>query len=439
MRRTSVHGVWVFSILLILPPSLGAQGFGKSKQTAVLRRKLPAIFHLKGTAVNVKVIATSSNSQAVAKQLGPLLETALQQNDNRITIEGKNPRTVITCNITSYKPPVRQVLSRPNTVVTKRGAQTTPQPYQKVTGAVTVAYNAKDAHSGKALDAATIQGKYDVDFEASGSRTKSVAEAVNPKKLLGAIKGKHEASEAIPGSDEDVIQDLVRQVVGQIASRIVNTDQSMQVMLAKGKLEKAAKFGESGLWPRMLEATEAVPPFPKKADEAYRAYNIGVAYEAMGYAAEDEKQALKLFEKAAIQYGKAIDDKPDEKYFREPQRRIEQALVVLKTLSERHPPATAAPPAAAQTAVAQSEAKSGDALTNDQIIQLAKGGMNEENLIANIKEAKTVSFDLSVAGQMSLMQNGVGNNVISAMRQKTKGPVKRSRPAAPKVAATAQH
>lgn len=433
MRRASVHGACLLPLLFVPPaPPLYAQGFGKSKQTVVLRRKLPAIFHLKGTAVSVKVIATPANSQAIARQLGPLLETALQQSDSRITIENGNPQTIVTCNITSYKPPVRQVLSRPNTVVTKRGAQTTAQPYQKVTGAMTVAYSAKDARSGKALDAATIQGKYDVDFEASGSRTRSIAESVNPKKLLGAIKGRHEAGEAIPGSDEDVIQDLVHQVVGQIASRIVNTDQSIQVMLARGKLEQAAKFGESGLWPRMLEATEAVPPFQKKEDEAYRAYNIGVAYEAMGYAAEEEKQALKLFEKAAIQYGKAIDGKPDEKYFREPQRRIEQALVVLKTLSQRHQPA----PAAVQTGAAQTETGSSGALTNDQIIQLAKGGLNEENLIANIREAKTISFDLSVAGQMNLIQNGVGNNVISAMRQKAKGPVRRTRPAAPKAAAT---
>jgi len=179
----------------------------------------------------------------------------------------------------------------------------------------------------------------------------------------------------------------------------------------------------------MLEATEALPPFSKAEDEAYRRYNAGVAYEAMGYQTEDPKEALKLFQQAAINYGKAIDGKPSEKYFHEPQNRIEQALVILKTLSERR----GQPPAPATAAAAKSSAEEADVLTNEQIIDLAKSGMDDENLIANIKDAHNVKFDLSVSGQKQLMQGGVSNKVLAAMRQKSKGTTAapRARPAAP--------
>src|SRR5260370_1484636 len=153
----------------------------------------------------------------------------------------------------------------------------------------------------------------------------------------------------------------------------------------------------------------------------------------MGYQAEDPKQAVKLLESAVVNYGKAIDAKPAEKYFREPQNRIEGALVILKTLSQRG--ATSAS-AAKPDATAGPESSS-DVLTNEQILDLAKSGMNEENLIANIKEARAVHFDLSIAGQKQLMQGGVSNNVIAAMRRKSAPPVRRARP--PVKAAAAAH
>jgi len=53
----------------------------------------------------------------------------------------------------------------------------------------------------------------------------------------------------------------------------------------------------------------------KKEEDAYRLYNIGVANEALGYAAEDPKSAMKFLDEAAINYGKAVDDKPSEKVF----------------------------------------------------------------------------------------------------------------------------
>src|SRR5258708_30688193 len=122
--------VLLFSLFIAVPTFSLAQGFGRSKETVTLRRKLPALFHLKGTNVSIKVVAHAKNSQDFAAQLTPLLEAALQQNDKRIVIDDGNPQTRITCTVTSYTAPTRQVLSRNNTMLTKQGAQNTQQQYQ---------------------------------------------------------------------------------------------------------------------------------------------------------------------------------------------------------------------------------------------------------------------------------------------------------------------
>ncbi len=108
----------------------------------------------------------------------------------------------------------------------------------------------------------------------------------------------------------------------------------MDVLLARkdGPLEEGDKDAMTGLWERALETYETAPPFPKQEDDAYRLYDIGVAYEALAYQAEDQKAAMKYLDQAAINYGKAIDAKPDEKYFVEPQKRIETAIAHYKEL-----------------------------------------------------------------------------------------------------------
>jgi hypothetical protein len=60
-----------------------------------------------------------------------------------------------------------------------------------------------------------------------------------------------------------------------------------------------------------------------------------VAYEALAYQADDEATAMKYLDEAAINYGKAIDAKPAEKYFLEPQKRIEIAIEHYKKLEDQ--------------------------------------------------------------------------------------------------------
>src|SRR6202034_612924 len=144
---------------------------------------------------------------------------------------------------------------------------------------------------------------------------------------------------------------LLNEAVHQIAQHLVNTNETVEVYLAKGKkaLDEGNKQAQAGLWQRALETYETTPQLPKPVDDAYRLYDIGVAYEALAYAADDEKSAMKFLDEAAINYGKAIDAKPAEKYFLDPQKRIQTALAHYRKLEEAKnapPPPPAAPPPA---------------------------------------------------------------------------------------------
>jgi hypothetical protein len=55
-------------------------------------------------------------------------------------------------------------------------------------------------------------------------------------------------------------------------------------------------------------------------------------------------------------------------------------------------------------------------MTNQDVVDLRAAGLDDDNLIAAIKEAKAVTFDLSPAGLKALLAGKVSNRVISAMR-----------------------
>ena len=60
------------------------------------------------------------------------------------------------------------------------------------------------------------------------------------------------------------------------------------------------------------------------------------------------------------------------------------------------------------------------ALTNDKVIAMFKGGVDEENIIATIRQAPAVQFDLSPDGQIELAKNGVKGKTVTAMRERAR-------------------
>jgi hypothetical protein len=182
-----------------------------------------------------------------------------------------------------------------------------------------------------------------------------------------------------------------------------------------GPLEDGDKDAETGLWERALETFETAPAFPKPQEDAYRLYNIGVAYEALAYQTDDQKAIMKYLDQAAINYGKAIDAKPDEKYFLEPQKRIETAIAHYKELDQEKAAAERAKSEGAGGSPAGSP-DAGRGLTNAQVIMMVKSGIDESAVLQAIRGATAVNFDLTPAGQKALTAGGVSPRELAEMK-----------------------
>jgi hypothetical protein len=51
---------------------------------------------------------------------------------------------------------------------------------------------------------------------------------------------------------------------------------------------------------------------------------------------------------------------------------------------------------------------------------MAKAGVDEDSIVATIREASAVQFDLSPDGQIQLASGGVKGKILAAMRQRAK-------------------
>ena len=152
------------------------------------------------------------------------------------------------------------------------------------------------------------------------------------------------AEDQAPRSVEDVEQILMSKVTALIAARLVNTNETVEIPLARGgPLDDANKYAEAQQWSKWAEALETMQPFPDQKEDAYRFYNLGVAYEALGYAAETPDGAKRDLEDAAADYGKATDMNPADKRFLPAQNRIELALEHYKKLEPPPAPKSTGP------------------------------------------------------------------------------------------------
>ncbi len=409
-------GLW---LALLAGTGSGAQSFGTLvfKDKVTLMRKLPAAVHLTGTTIKVKVTGHDNQSELIHDLQG-LLETELLKDDPQLRADETSAATIISCQITSFAHPQPTVTTRPSLATGKNGSKT--QTYTRVTGDLGVAFQARSS-SGQTLGSDNVHAKYDKEFDSNGNNVSNGIKGTVDS-AWSRITGSAGSEDLNPPTDAELRGRLIQDAVRQIAEHIVNTRETIEVYLArqKGALDDGDKLAQAGLWQRALEAYETAPPLPKPQDDAYRLYNIGVAYEALAYAAEDEKSAMKYLDEAAIDYGKAIDQKPAEKYFLEPQKRIETAIAHYRMIAEqknqRTLPATVAKGSSSTGSAGSKSGTPAKALTNAQIVAMVKAGMEDDTVVTAIRSAKAVNFDLSGAGQQDLTGNGVSAKVQAAMK-----------------------
>jgi hypothetical protein len=454
-----MRGIMIAAALTIAAAGVPsrAQNFGMAKTKVTLQRKLPALVPLQGDSIRVHVTAHGEFSN-LADDLRSQLTTEILKNNPKLHEDEGNAANTITCEITNVGKIERTVMQQPNLARGKNGPATIP--YLRVTASLSVAFQAK-TRDGHTVASDNVTTNYDQKFDSSGNNASNGIKGTMSSSWH-KITGKSSANQDDqPPSDAELRQKLISIAVQKMASQIVTTNESIDVFLAKkgGAIDEGDKEAEAGLWQRALETFETASPFPKKEDDAYRLYNIGVANEALGYAAEDSKSAMKFLDEAAINYGKAIDDKPSEKYFLDPQKRIETAIAHYRRLEEARnapPPPPPPPPASTpaptpdvasapvvkktpsnhssspkssppksfamqptvttQEATAHGTASSSHALTDSKVIAMVKAGIDDDTLEQTVRNAKVVNFDLSASGRQQLTAGGVSPAVISAMK-----------------------
>jgi hypothetical protein len=343
-----MRGLLLIGLIVWYPASLPGQGFGKLKKTIVLERKLPAAVTLPGNAFDVKVTAEKPQDpcgKLAADRLQSMVETNLIRFNSQLELNPDKPDTVIglrvqICNAVA-KPEYNTLLSG------KSKGQQQPSGV-KVNGRLEMRYEAR-TRAGRFVDVEPIDVKYDHEFDQVSN---TISEA---KKILGKIprpgaRRKNDEGEDEPRTMEDVVEILVDRAAQRVAARLVNTNERVEIMLARGALDQNNRYADAGQWTRFVEELETMPPLPHLEDDAYRLYNIGVGDEALGYKADSPASARRYFEQAVIQYRKAGEANPQEKYFIEPVNRIEIALEHYKQLTPPPaPPATKTPPKKGKT------------------------------------------------------------------------------------------
>jgi hypothetical protein len=407
------------AIVLFVTAGANAQNFGGAfqRKRITLVRKLPPTGHIAGNSFAVSVTGAGSD---VTSDLESTITSMLVSNDGRLrSIDDpkERPDAVIKVRVTAYQPPQVQVKTEQGLALGKKGGPLENQQEQEMTAMLTLSFEAQDVRGNRGIAADTVTSKFDREYPVAAPPSakptmSSILSSRLKVPLTSGVPGAPGGPEDHAPTPQELREQLIKDASLQIASRLVNTQEDVNVFLARGGgLDDADTLMEQKLYTRALESLETMPPFPQPDADAYRLYDLGVVNEALGYEAEDVTKARKYLQDAAIDYGKAIDAKPTEKMFLEPQNRIDTALAHYKVLSDR---------VVTEQAETKAAAASADVLTNADVISMVQAKLDQANIIDTIQHS-TAKFDLSAKGQVDLAKAGVSGPIITAMKTKARG------------------
>lgn len=389
------------------------EGFGMIKKTTVLSRTNPPAVYIGGTRIAVRASGQSPASKDAAQRLQTLLESRLLGADKRFKLDPTHPETLVEVDVAQNEGNERwenrTELRRRQTGKDAKGKpvytsyEVTVQ-YKIVTHRFGAAFKVRDARTGANLDADTATYRFEEAF----------SEGTNAPDRL-TLEG-----------------NAVDRVVATIVPRLTPSVEAVGVLLPKGSLEDLANLADAKLWSKYLEALEVVPPKPKPADESYRQYAIGLAYEALSYGAEDIESTLKFLQQASSHYNTALETNPKEKFFSQPYdslltsksasapvERVQAALVKyqkLKEFRDAYEQAKLVPATATGGKAATAGGGDPRALDNAAVIEMVRAGLEEEIILTAIDSAPGVSFDTSPNGLIELAQAQVSKRIIQRIQ-----------------------
>jgi hypothetical protein len=395
-------------------PVLAREGFGFRKAAVSMNRTVPPSTNAGARRVKIAVDSDRGDARDDAQTLGRYVSEAILAGGGTLAESG---RAEVTVNVSLDRVDSHETYDTETEYVrqqtgTRRKWNEKKQKYEDEP----VYSNVPVQKSYKVLTA-SVSGAYDIGLRDDDVASGSIDQQFREK------YGDGEDSKA-PSEIED---DLLRKAARTIVAHLVPTQERVSVLLPRSTFEPFIPLAESGAWDRYLAAVEGVTPNRNLKDEAYRQYALAVAREALAYATEDRAEALALLTRARSHLELAISMNGTEELFRKgyesllssaigpPLTRMNESVakyekwtapVVAPARRAEGKPAPAAP----------APAKSG--MRNQTVIDLAKAGLSDENIILAINGAERTAFDVSPEGLIALAKGGVSKAVIAHMQKK---------------------
>jgi hypothetical protein len=313
MRRTLL--ILALGVAVMCPPFALAK-FGISKTRVKLNRFRPPDVLLLGETATVEV--TTRSRRITDRQLDAVrsrLEDALKTRELRLV--GSGADNVVRVALDDLEARVDQRIVY-ETKYVKIGER---QEYN----AKKNKYETKDVYGNREepVQVTTVRGNLSARVEATtpaGERSAS-ARADYSQEFKGSARIPVEAS-----SEDALERYLVEAVADRAAATVVTTPDPVEALLAvDGDLKNGNRLAEAGLFQEAL--AEWNRKVLKGDKEAARQHNLGVAHEALAYKLIPESpEHLAALQLAAESYKKALALDPGEKYFSEPNDRVQESI-----------------------------------------------------------------------------------------------------------------
>jgi hypothetical protein len=409
--------VVALSVLVLASAAAHArEGFGFKKKAVDVMRTVPPALNSGARRVKVEVSSERGGDEDDAKTLTRYVSDAILGGGGTLAESGK-PEITLAIELdrldsheswetkTEYE--YRQTGTQQVWNDSKKKYETKP-----VYGNVPVTKNIKVVE-------ASLTGSYDI-------RTKSGE--LDSGTVDQTFKQKYDDGTGAPAPSR-VEDDLLQRAARVVASRIVPTQERVSVLIPRASFEPLIPYAESGDWTRYLAAVEAIPQMKSAKEEAYRQYALAIAKEAVAYATEDRNEALDLLRGAVSHYETAIASNPAEELFRQGYssllsvNNIGSPVVRANESVKRYTVWTGSGGvtriASTQPAAAPPAKSASSGMRNQTVVDLARAGLSDDNIIMAIDAAERVEFDVSPTALITLSKEGVSKGVIAHMQKRT--------------------
>ena len=434
MHWKVVLGLFLIGYLVPLDGGLQAkEGFGINKLAVQLSRARPPEVLITDTRIAIRSSGQGQGG-SFESQLIAALESELIGNDPRLRLEADHPETLIEIALLDHSIEDRWE-TRTVSQMVRTGTNSKGKPvydsrqvkvrYKLITQVANVALKVSSLNQDRTQLADTVLWSYDNDYK--------------------------EGRDAPAHSQ---LESMARAWLAQrIARRLTPTREQVGVLVPKGSFKELSNLAKSGLWGRYLEALEGRQPLPAARDEAYRQYALGLAYEALGYEAEEPLITINYLEQASLHYNSAIAQNPEEKFFTNayegtsfmselgssvvrvfgndpsrsaPRKRAMAPLERVQTALEQYQQTVdfaqqletgfdAA--VGAKDLVGEPQGGEGEVVVdNAAIIDMVRAGLDDEIILTTLESAPATRFDTTPQGLIQLAKGQVSSQIIARIQ-----------------------